>query len=118
MPFRHCDTDASDPGWTQQDTPNPTKMLGWGTPIASSRPLTNCSANSGDKKDVKRRKFYSWLGKTPWKRAWQPTPVFLPGESLDRGAWWATVHGVAKSQTRLKRLSTHALNFSVSLLIK
>ena len=26
----------------------------------------------------------------------------------DREAWWTTVHGVAKSQTRLKRLSTHA----------
>ena len=24
---------------------------------------------------------------------------------MDRGAWWARVHGVAKSQTRLKRLS-------------
>ena len=24
----------------------------------------------------------------------------------DRGAWWATVHGVTKSRTRLKRLST------------
>ena len=22
---------------------------------------------------------------------------------MDRGAWWATVHGVAKSRTRLKR---------------
>ena len=22
-----------------------------------------------------------WVGKTPWRRAWQPTPVFLPGES-------------------------------------
>ena len=28
---------------------------------------------------------------------------------MDRGAWQATVHGVAKSQTRLKRLSTHTL---------
>ena len=27
---------------------------------------------------------------------------------MDRGAWWATVHRVAKSQTRLKRLSVHA----------
>ena len=27
---------------------------------------------------------------------------------MDRGAWWAVVHGVAKSQPRLKRLSTHA----------
>ena len=26
---------------------------------------------------------------------------------MDRGAWWATVHRVAKSWTRLKRLSTH-----------
>ena len=32
---------------------------------------------------------------------------------IDRGAWWATVHGVAKSQTRLKRLSTaHTKNVS------
>ena len=27
---------------------------------------------------------------------------------MDRGAWWATVHKVAKSQTQLKQLSTHA----------
>ena len=27
---------------------------------------------------------------------------------MDRGAWRATVHGVAKSQMKLKRLSTHA----------
>ena len=23
----------------------------------------------------------SWVGKVPWRSAWQPTPVFLPGES-------------------------------------
>ena len=28
---------------------------------------------------------------------------------MDRGAWWATVHGVAQSQTRLKRLSPRGL---------
>ena len=22
-----------------------------------------------------------WVGKIPWRRKWQPTPVFLPGES-------------------------------------
>ena len=43
----------------------------------------------------------TWVGKIPWRRAWQPTPVFLPGESPWTGAWWVTVHGVAKSQTRL-----------------
>ena len=41
-----------------------------------------------------------------WRKKWQPTPVFLPGESQGRGAWWAAVYGVAQSQTRLKRLSS------------
>ena len=30
---------------------------------------------------------------------------------MDRGAWWATVHRVAKSQTQLKQLSTHTCLF-------
>ena len=34
------------------------------------------------------------------------TPVFLPENPRDRGAWWATVCGVAQSRTRLKRLSS------------
>ena len=25
--------------------------------------------------------FDPWVGKIPWRRAWQPTPVLLPGES-------------------------------------
>ena len=41
-----------------------------------------------------------------WRRKWQPTLVFLPGESRGRGAWWAAVYGVGQSQTRLKRLSS------------
>ena len=31
-----------------------------------------------------RSGFHPWLGKIPWGRAWQPTPVFLPGESHER----------------------------------
>ena len=27
---------------------------------------------------------------------------------MDRGSWWAAVHGVAQSRTRLKRFSMHA----------
>ena len=34
-----------------------------------------------------------------WRRQWHPTPVLLPGNSYDGGAWWAAVHGVAKSWT-------------------
>ena len=26
-------------------------------------------------------RFYPWVGKVPWRRKWQPTPVFLPGKS-------------------------------------
>ena len=36
------------------------------------------------------------LRRFPWRRKWQPTPVFLPGKSHGWGAWWATVHGIAK----------------------
>ena len=28
-----------------------------------------------------RRGFDLWVGKIPWRRVWQPTPAFLPGES-------------------------------------
>ena len=39
---------------------------------------------------------------------------------MDRGAWWATVHGVAKNQTQLIRLSTqhnHPLQYSWASLV-
>ena len=42
-----------------------------------------------------------WVGNIPWRRKWQPTPVFLPENTMDRGAWQAAVQGVAKTQTRL-----------------
>ena len=44
-----------------------------------------------------------------WRRKWQPTPVFLPGESQGWGAWWASVSGVAQSRTWLKQLSSSSL---------
>ena len=49
----------------------------------------------------KRCGFNPWVRKIPWGRKWQPTPVFLPGESMDREAWQATVHGVTKRWTWL-----------------
>ena len=44
--------------------------------------VKNLPANAGDV----RCGFDSWVRKIPWRRAWQPTPVFLPGESNGRGA--------------------------------
>ena len=52
----------------------------------------------------KRQGFNPWVKKIPWRRLWEPTPVFLTGESVDKGAWRATVHRIAKSRTRLKQL--------------
>ena len=43
---------------------------------------------------------------THWRRKWQPTPVFLPGESQGPGSLVGSVYGVVQSQTRLKRLSS------------
>ena len=37
--------------------------------------VKNLPANAGDIRDM------GWVWKIPWRKAWQPTPVFLPGES-------------------------------------
>ena len=38
----------------------------------------------------------SKLGRFPWRKKWQPTPVFCLENSMDRGAWGATVHEVTR----------------------
>ena len=45
----------------------------------------------------RRAGFSSWVRKIPWRREWQPTPVFFLVNPMDRGAWQATVHGVTGS---------------------
>ena len=42
--------------------------------LAVKKPACQCRRR-------KRCGFDPWVGKIPWRRAWQPTPVFLPGES-------------------------------------
>ena len=44
----------------------------------------------------RRCRFNPWVKKIPWRRKWQPTPVFLPGKSNGQRSWWSTVHGVAE----------------------
>ena len=61
-----------------------------------------------------------WLGSSPnhigsspstWVQVpikiWSPAGSGVPRIPTGRGAWWATVHRVAESQTRLKRPSSH-----------
>ena len=45
--------------------------------------VKNLPANAGDTRNVGSI-FDPWVRKIPWKRAWQPTPVFLPGESYEQ----------------------------------
>ena len=54
----------------------------------------------------KRCGFDLWVGKIPWRKAWQPTPVFLSGES--HGQRSLGLQSI-DSQTvdTLKRLRTH-----------
>ena len=46
-------------------------------------------------------------GRSPGGRHGNPLQYSCLKNPVDRGAWWATVHSVAKSWTRLKPLSTH-----------
>ena len=78
-------------------------MLGQGLPGGASGEESTCQSRR-----CKSRGLDPWVGKIPWKRRRHPTP---PQDSclenpMDRGAWWATVHGVTKSRTQLKRLGT------------
>ena len=66
--------------------------------------LTGLPGGSVDKEFTcrcKKHRFDPWVRKISWRRAWKPTPVFLPGES-HRGAWQDIVLGFAKSRTQLK----------------
>ena len=66
----------------------------------------------------RRQGFHPWVGKIPWERKQQPTPLFLPGgKPMDRGAWRATVRGVAKESDMTEQESdtTERLNNSLHI---
>ena len=66
----------------------------------------NPSASAGD---IKRHRFNTWVRKIPWRKARQPSPVFLPWESARQTSLVGyTVHRVTQSWTWLKRLSRRA----------
>ena len=48
--------------------------------------------------------------KIPWRREWLPIPVFLLENSMDRGAWQATVHAASKESDTPE--CTHTHNYS------
>ena len=56
----------------------------------------------------------SGLGRSPGGGHGNPLQYSCLENPMDRGAWWATAHGVAKSRTRIKRLRTHAHNLGLT----
>ena len=54
----------------------------------------------------RRRGFDPWVGKIPWRRKWQSTPVFLPGPSHGQRSLLVYSHGAAKSRTCLSTSTT------------
>ena len=67
--------------------------------------LKNPPASAGDARDTGS---IPGLGRSPGGGNGNPLLYSCLGNPMDRGAWWAIVHGVAKSQTWVKQLSTHA----------
>ena len=66
--------------------------------------VKNLPASAGDVRDVV---LTPGLGRFLGERHGNPLQYFYLGNPMDKGAWWATVHRVAKSQTWLKWLSMH-----------
>ena len=67
--------------------------------------VKNLPANAGAAADADS---ILGLGRFPWRRNQQPIPFSCLENPTDRGAWWATVHGVTKCLTQLNGLSMHA----------
>ena len=68
--------------------------------------VKNLLANTGDVRDT--GSIPGWV-RSPGGEHGHPLQYSCLENPMDRAAWRATVHGVAKNQTGLKRLSTHVL---------
>ena len=70
--------------------------------------VENLPANAGDNGDSGVLVSISGLGRSPGEGNGNPLQYSCLENPMDRGAWWAMVHGIAKSQTT-ERLSMHTL---------
>ena len=61
---------------------------------SGKRPASQCRRH-------KRCSFNLWVGRRPGGGNGNPRQCSCLGNAVDRGAWWAAVHGVTKSQTRI-----------------
>ena len=49
--------------------------------IVNKRKLASLELHLWLIRRLRRHKFHTWVGKIPWRKKWQPTPVFLLGQS-------------------------------------
>ena len=66
--------------------------------------------SDGEESAVWETRVQSMIGKIPWRREWQPTPVFLPGESHGQRCLAGDTSLGFKESNRTERLTiTHML---------
>ena len=75
----------------------------WGFPGGASSKEPACSAG-----DIRGVGLIPGPGRSPGGGHGNPLQYSCLENPMDRGAWWATVHGVPKSWTQLKRLSNNS----------
>ena len=63
--------------------------------------------------DIRDASLIPGLGRFPGGRHGNPLQYSCLENSMNRGVWWALVHRLAKSQTRLKQLCMHSLCIEV-----
>ena len=76
-------------------------LLKWGLPRWLSSKESTCQC--------RRWRFDPWVRKIPWKRKWQPTPIFLPGKSHGQRSlagyspwgYWRVKYNLATKQPQL-----------------
>ena len=82
----------------------------WASPTRKGREeaSTEITARIHNLHSIRCRRpgFDSWVGKIPWRRKYNPLQYSCLENPMDRGAWWATVHGVM-SQTWLSETTTN-----------
>ena len=60
--------------------------------------------------ETKRCGFNPWVRKILWRRAWQPTPVFLPGESHGQRSLAGYIQSMGLQRVRSDLAHTHMNN--------
>ena len=72
--------------------------------------VKNLPANAEDVRDMGS---IPGLGRSPTGGHGNPPQCSCLGSPMDRGAWWATVHGATESQTRPRTKQTHTVTRGV-----